>query len=136
MRIIGTIAAFMLLLFLGLHPKATAQSSAATPTVDAVLKSIARGDANRLSQFFAERVELTLLDKRMVYSHQQARFVMADFFRKFPPTHFYTLHTGTSNSTFYVLGRYQSQRGALEVNLFLKYDRGYFRITQMRFGWE
>ncbi|MEL6191144.1 MAG: DUF4783 domain-containing protein [Bacteroidota bacterium] len=131
MRIFCTIFAFMLLISLGTG-EAKAQSR--SQTLNAVVKAIQTGNSNLLASYFSSRVELTIVNQRNLYSPQQAKFVMREFFGTYPPSSFNIKHTGNTGSTTYALGSFISSRGSFEVNIFIKSEGSGYRVSNIRIG--
>lgn len=72
---------------------------------DDISNSIRNGNANQLSTFFGNSIDLTILDKENIYSKAQAELILKDFFSKNPPKSFNILHKGSSpEGTHYVIG--------------------------------
>lgn len=88
-----------------------------------------------IARHFNDRVEITIMNDRKVYSLTQAKFVMKKFFSDYPPTGagFSIVHMGQSESATYAVGDYLSSRGKIEVNMFLKSSGGVYKIDRIRF---
>ncbi len=111
---------------------ATAQSSA-EGVLYSVGQSLVDNNASTLSQFFDDQVELNLVGRSQMVSRTQAQYVMNNFFARNPHTAYTVLHRGyTGNGTFYALAEYRSDRGAYEVNIFIKTSTQ--RVTELRFS--
>ena len=111
-----------------------AQSS--ETTLKSVVTAISKGDAAALGKNFQESVEITLPGSDATFSAQQAQFVLKDFFGKYPVSSFKLIHEGTSGTTFYATGTYQSAKGNFDVNIFLKKTGENYALTQLRFEEE
>ncbi|MEO0895101.1 MAG: DUF4783 domain-containing protein [Bacteroidota bacterium] len=129
MRLDYIIGLLGFLLFLNFS---NAQGQPAQSTLNGVVESLMTTDADRLSGFFGEQVELVILGRTQVLSRTQAQYVMDRFFSKFPFSSFNTLHVGEASGTLYALGEYKSSGGTFEVNIFIKLTTG--RVTEMRFA--
>jgi len=76
------------------------------------------GDAAKLSQFFHESLELTILDKDYVASKNQATRIMENFFKENPPTGFKISFEGTKEKSKYAIGNLTTGKGNFRVNIF------------------
>ena len=76
------------------------------------------GDAAKLSQFFHESLELTILDKDYVASKNQATRIMENFFKENPPTGFKISFEGTKEKSKYAIGNLVTGKGNFRVNIF------------------
>ena len=110
-------------------------SLSAQPSAGVVLNSVGEtlinNDENRLSRYFSDRVELTIVSKTENLSQAQAQYVMDQFFAKFPCSSFNILHRGKANGVLYALAEYRSPRATFDVNIFIKISSA--QVTEMRF---
>ena len=93
-------------------------------------------DAEKLSTFFNDRVEITLQGQSKEYAKNQAKFVMKDFLNTYPPAAFSFTHEGQTENTIYALATYRSPEGTFEVDLYLKLDHDGYVIDQIKFERE
>lgn len=119
-------------LLIACYAGASAQS--AEFTIDKLSRAIQASDASSLQELFSEKVELTMPPSTDgEFSRNQALFIVREFFMNYPPQSFSILHKGSNGGTHYAMGKYVSQRGHFDVNLFLrKYGNGY-QVYQLRF---
>jgi hypothetical protein len=75
-----------------------------------IINATQKGNANDLSKFFNDKVELTLPSKSGVYSKEQAQFIIADFFSNNRPVSFQINHEGTRDNSSYAIGSYVSSK--------------------------
>lgn len=120
---------------LGLLSLLSMNSLSAQPSPEVVLQSVGESlinnDASRLSRYFSDRVELTIVNKTENLSQAQAQYVMDNFFAKFPYKTFHILHRGNANGVLYALAEYRSESGTFDVNIFIKISSA--QVTEMRF---
>ena len=90
------------------------------------------GNASDLAKFFNDRVELILPSKSGVYSKEQARFIMADFFTSSRPTSFQINHEGKRDNSSYAIGSYVSSRDKFRFYFLTKIVDNKTVITQIR----
>lgn len=102
-------------------------------TLSEIADALQKGDAARLSSFFANQVEIYLGASPRIYSSTQARYVMEEFFQNNPPRSFTLLHKGRSEELLYAIGSYVSQNGRWDVSFFTRFQRGRYVIEQLRF---
>lgn len=102
-------------------------------TLTEIADALQKGNATRLSSFFADQVELYLGSAPRIYSGMQARYVMQEFFQNNPPRSFSLLHKGRSEDLLYAIGSYVSQHGRWDVSFFTRFQKGRYVIEQLRF---
>ncbi|MDM8160750.1 DUF4783 domain-containing protein [Labilibaculum sp. K2S] len=97
-----------------------------------LINAFKQGNSIGLSNFFGERIQLTIQDKEAIYSKSQAKQIMAKFFKEFPPTGFNKKHVGGKPEARYVIGSLTTAQGDFRVNFLLKNDTGKFVVHQLR----
>ncbi len=89
-----------------------------TEDVATALKS---GNAFKLSKFFQEKVDLTILDESDLISKLEAEQKLYAFFRENQPSHFEILHQGESKSGLeYTIGKLVTDNGNYRVSFYIK----------------
>jgi hypothetical protein len=78
------------------------------------------GDADALSPYFNERFELTLLGVDHRVSQPQAKEIMRDFFKKYPPVAFEIMFKGDKTDSNFAIGKLKTKTETFRVNLFFK----------------
>jgi hypothetical protein len=77
-----------------------------------IAAAIRAGDARKLSGWFSNHVDLTVLGKEELYSKAQAEQILRDFFIKHPPRSFILKHHSSNpTTTQYGIGSYLSKSG-------------------------
>lgn len=116
-------------------PRANAQND---PQDDAygvfipISKYMASGDAEKLSAWFAENLEVLLFGVESDSSKTQAKRIMVRFFDEHKPSSFEVVHkTGRANMK-YALGRYVSGAENFDVTVFVSLHDGTYRIQQIK----
>ncbi len=114
---------------LGLH----AQSQ-----VDAISRALQAGDANALSTYFDQQVEVCILDNEQVYPKSQAVQMVRDFFTKNKPKSYLQVHQGASSgkASQYTIGKLSTVTGQYRVYVYLKSGSGSSLIQEIRFDKE
>ncbi|PKQ66773.1 DUF4783 domain-containing protein [Labilibaculum manganireducens] len=97
-----------------------------------LINAFKQGNSISLSNFFGDRIQLTIQDKEAIYSKSQAKQIMAKFFKEFPPTGFNKKHEGGKPEARYVIGSLTTSQGDFRVNFLLKNDTGKFVVHQLR----
>jgi len=83
-----------------------------------LVKAIRDGNANRMSGFFHQSLELTILEEDYVASKNQATRIMENFFKKHPPSGFTISFEGTKEKSRYAIGSLKSRDVSFRVNIF------------------
>lgn len=107
-------------------------------SLDQISTAIRKGDAQALSQFFDQSVEVAILDDEDTYDKAEAKAVVQSFFTKHKPTSFSQVHKGASKgkSAQYCIGNLKSGNKSFRVYLFLKVSGGKHIIQELRFDKE
>ncbi|RLD31249.1 MAG: hypothetical protein DRI73_09085, partial [Bacteroidetes bacterium] len=85
---------------------AFSQDSVEIPSeISMALKS---GDAGQLSNYLNDNVEMVILDKEGIYSKDQAKVILNDFFKKNPPRRFSLLLQGGKTKSKYGIGNLET----------------------------
>ena len=109
---------------------ATAQNK----TVQQVKLVLEVGNANELSKFLNDKVDLNINGKEGTYSHSQAEGVLKNYFKENPPKSFQINHEGASeNGLIYAIGEYQTVDSSFRVWIRLKKINDQFKIHEMSF---
>lgn len=96
-----------------------------------LVKAFKQGNSISLSDFFGDRIELSIQDKEAIYSKSQAKQIMAKFFKDYPPVDFKKKHTGGKPGASYVIGDLITKDGNFRVNFLLKNDNQNYFIHQL-----
>ena len=96
-------------------------SSFAQPaTIDDVIGALRSGDADGLSKYFDDNVELTLPVKSDSYSKAQAQVIVKDYFGNNSVKGFELKHKGDSPGGHYCIGTLQTKSGNFRASVFMK----------------
>ncbi len=98
-------------------------------SIDDVVTAIKSGDANQLSQYFDNMVEITLHEKSNSYSRSQAEVVLKDFFNSFGVKSFSIVHKGSNSGSEFCIGNLQTRNGDFRTTIFMK-TRGEKQVLQ------
>ena len=97
-----------------------------------IIKSLERGNAKLLSDYFNDNVELVVLDNDNVYSKAQAKQIVKNFFDSFVPESFTIIHRGGKEGSKYVIGNLKTNNGNFRIYFLLKKEKGKDYIHQLR----
>jgi hypothetical protein len=98
-------------------------------SIDEVVSAIKVGDANRISRYFDNMVEISLNEKRHSYSKSQAEMIIRDFFSNKGIKSFKIVHRGSSNDSEYCVGSLTTESGEYRTTIFMKV-RGDKKVIQ------
>ena len=109
-------------------------SSFAQPsTIDDVIGAIRTGDADELSKYFDDNIELTLPVKSDSYSKAQAQVILKDFFGNNSVKGFELKHKGDSPGGHYCIGTLQTKSGSFRAHVFMKAKGSKEVVKEIRF---
>lgn len=121
---------FSFLFIILLAVSAYSQENVEIPSeISMALKS---GDAGQLSNYLNDNVEMVILDKEGIYSKDQAKVILNDFFKKNPPRRFSLLHQGGKTKSKYGIGNLDTADQTFRVYFLLKETNGKQIIHQLR----
>ena len=83
-----------------------------------LVAAIKKGNANAMSVFFHQSLEMTILEKDYMASKNQATRIIEGFFKDHPPTDFSVSFEGTKEKSKYAIGTLKTAEGSFRVNLF------------------
>lgn len=99
----------------------------ATVLQSAVAKRVAgafsSGDASRLLNPAADRIEISLFGARTFYSSAQALYVLREFFRSHAPRRFVVGNVMETGTTCLVQGAYEEVRVERPLRVYVRLDR-------------
>jgi len=99
---------------------------------DAIITALKEGNAAELAEYFNDNVELALSDKDDIYSKNQAKLIIEDFFAKHPPKGFNILHKGGKESSRYAIGNLLTPNGEFRITILIKIKDNKTYINQLR----
>ena len=101
--------------------------------IDQVISALHQGDANRLSNYFDESVEITLPEKSDNYSKAQAVLILKDFFYNNGVKSFEVKHKGEQGGGLFCIGTLQTKAGNYRTTVFMKMKSKSHFIKEIRF---
>ncbi|WP_423129346.1 DUF4783 domain-containing protein [Gaoshiqia sp. Z1-71] len=99
---------------------------------DEIVSSLKTGNANALSAYFNQNIEMVVLDQDDVYSKAQAQQIVSNFFSNYKAQGFSVIHQGGKEGSKYAIGNLSTNKGTFRVYFLLKNDGGRAYIHQLR----
>ncbi len=108
------------------------------PNVNGISKAISSGDADALSQYFDQSIEISILDDVDMYDKAEAVQTLKSFFAKNKPKSYSQMHQGTSKGkdSQYTIGNLVTASNSYRVYVYLKVESGKQLIQELRFDRE
>ena len=100
--------------------------------IDQVISALRAGNAQELSRYFDDNLELTLPGKSESYSRSQAQLILKDFFSTNRVKGFELKHKGNSPGGSYCIGTLQTQAGSFRTNVFMRDKGGRETVREIR----
>lgn len=119
---------FVLIILFSIHTT-YAQTSEVSAQVIQAFKS---GSADVVANHFNDNVELVLPKTNNFYTKQQAKSVLADFFRKNAVKNFTVIHKGTKENMAFLIGSLVTSNGNFRVSIFVRKSGNFSLINQLR----
>lgn len=97
-----------------------------------IAKYLAQGDAERLSAWFADNLEITIFATSNDASRSQARQIMKSFFKSYTPRSFTISHRAGRSNMKYALGTLTAGGEMFLVTIFVNFKDSAYRIQQIK----
>lgn len=91
-----------------------------------------KGNAQELSPYFGNKVELILLNNSKEYTKQEATEAVKNFFTSHKVSGFTVNHEGKRNESGFIVGTLVTSAGTYRVNCYFKKNGDQFLIHQIR----
>jgi hypothetical protein len=101
--------------------------------LDDVINALKTGNAQELSKYIDDNVEISLPDKSDNYSRAQALMVLKDFFNNNSVTGFEVQFKGENGSGQYCIGNLKTRSGVYRTTVFMKVKDNKQVIKEIRF---
>ena len=123
------------MLFLLLFAPFALMANQGNPSLEAIAKALSSGDADALSRYLADNVEVSILYNEQLYPKAKATEALRSFFSSNKPKQFSQVHQGTSreNSDKYCIGNMAASNGSYRVYIYLKVEGNTASIQEIRF---
>ena len=97
-----------------------------------ISKYIAKGDAEKLSAWFSDNLEVNIFSNSNDSSRNQARQIMKTFFKSYTPRSFEITHKAGRSNKKYALGTLTAGGEMFVVTIFVNYKDHDYRIQHMK----
>jgi hypothetical protein len=89
-------------------------------SIEEVVTAMRSGNANQLSRYFDDRIDIQLPSKSDNYSRTQAEMILKDFFSSNEVKNFQVKHKGENNGAQFCIGLLQTRNGNYRTKLYMK----------------
>ena len=97
-----------------------------------IAKYLGQGDAERLSAWFADNLEITIMSTTNDSSKNQAKQILKAFFDNHTPRSFEISHTASRSNSKYALGYLKAGGEVFEVTIFVSNCGDRYKIQQLK----
>lgn len=97
-----------------------------------ISKYIRKGDAEKLSAWFADNLDITILSTSNNSSRNQARQILKSFFTSYSPREFEIDHKAERANMKYALGSLNAGGEVFTVTIFVSYKDKDYKIQQLK----
>ncbi|MGP1393259.1 MAG: DUF4783 domain-containing protein [Candidatus Cryptobacteroides sp.] len=97
-----------------------------------IAKYIRQGDADKLSAWFADNLEISVMSNSSDCSRDQAKQILKAFFNSYYPRSFNISHTAGRDNMKYAIGSLNTGGDIFEVTIFVSYKQENYRIQQLK----
>ncbi|MGZ8537297.1 MAG: DUF4783 domain-containing protein [Flavisolibacter sp.] len=101
--------------------------------LDEVIDALRSGNAQELSKYIDEKIEISLPDKSDSYSKSQAIMVLKDFFNNNGVTGFEVQFKGENGESKFCIGKLLTKSGSYRTTVFMKTKDGKQLVKEIRF---
>jgi len=103
-----------------LHPAPDSAAVLQSAVAQRVAGAFSSGDASRLLNPAADRIEISLFGARTFYSSAQALYVLREFFRSHAPRRFRVQDVMETGTSCFVQGEYEQARRARRLQVYVR----------------
>ena len=97
-----------------------------------IAKYIALGDADKLSAWFSDNLEVSIFSNSNDSSCSQARQIIKSFFKSYTPRSFEITHKAGRSNMKYALGTLNAGGELFTVTIFVSYKDSDYRIQHLK----
>lgn len=97
-----------------------------------IAKYIRLGDAEKLSAWFDDSLEISIISNTGDSSRNQAKQILKSFFDSFSPRGFDITHTAGRSNMKYAIGRLSAGGESFEVTIFVTFKQDTYKIQQLK----
>lgn len=117
---------------IGLAPAISAQELSDSVLNSLIKEAALNQDSRALAAYFHPKVDLVLLEKRGIYSKDQAQFVISDFFKNYVPDSFEVVSQRESGTSNFVICKLHTPKNHFRVCYLIKEENNKKTIYQFR----
>lgn len=100
---------------------------------DDMMEAMKNAQTTRITKFFSNSVELTLLENEGIYSRQQSEQLLKNFFAQHPPKNVNLQHKGSSaQGAKYAIITYEATNGKFRTYIFMKDNGQGLQVNEFR----
>lgn len=97
-----------------------------------ISKYLRLGDAEKLSAWFSDNLEITIFADSNDSSRNQARQIMKSFFNSYTPRSFEITHKAGRSNMKYALGTLNAGGEVFMVTIFVNYQNNSYKIQHLK----
>ena len=97
-----------------------------------ISKYLSKGDAERLSAWFSDNLEITIFSTSNDSSRNQARQILKSFFKSYTPRSFVINHKAGRPNMKYALGTLNAGGEMFTVTIFVNFNETVYKIQQLK----
>lgn len=97
-----------------------------------ISKYLGMGDADKLSAWFSDNLEITIFSDSNDSSRNQARQIMKSFFNSYTPRSFEITHKAGRSNMKYALGNLNAGGEVFLVTIFVNYKDSSYKIQHLK----
>ncbi len=97
-----------------------------------IAKYIRLGDAEKLSAWFDDSLEISIISNTSDSSRNQAKQILKSFFDSYSPRGFDITHTAGRSNMKYAIGRLSAGGESFEVTIFVTFKQDSYKIQQLK----
>ncbi len=97
-----------------------------------IIKYLERGDAESLSAWFDDSLEISIDGVANDSSRKQATQILTNFFTTVHPTSFTIQHAASKSNMKYALGVLQEGKSSYSVTIFVSFKDNGYRVQQLK----
>ncbi len=112
-------------------PEASAQDSG-YDVFNPIAKYLAAGDAEKLSAWFSDNLEVTIFSDSNDSSRNQARQIIKSFFKSYTPRAFEITHKAGRSNMKYALGNLNAGGEMFLVTIFVSFEDTAYKIQHLK----
>ena len=97
-----------------------------------ISKYFSKGDADRLSAWFSDNLEITIFSNSNDSSRNQAKQILKSFFNSYTPRSFEITHRAGRSNMKYALGHLNAGGEVFLVTIFVNYNDSGYKIQHIK----